>query len=387
MDPASPSQIIGRWADDEHALFMECLRDFGRDWKRFPTRIPGRTVVQIRTHAQKFFQKLEKQESVSPFLRQFLDAHRMMSSSRMWLEGAGSPGRDYIRSGHGHFKIPMSSHRQQAVSHWPSSHQDDYAHRRTRGVREKPRGHRHHRHPRDDREQGRMGPGAKQGMKRSPSVDLQCEDTYLGYDEEDDDLTASVSPTDPSGAMPDSGYGWDDVFALEEGMAVMPSPASRDCHLQGARVSQLAAELLASSPPPRVLPLPTYSPVATTANLKRHGEAPKTPPTSNKRRGVEPVTPSTLLPSLATLHFTRPAAVPKDECLVLHLGRRVASPVTPREPPAAPSLLAHLPSPPLISLTHSESFGYGAEEGSTLDMYAPFGSEYEDPNILSMLFG
>lgn len=179
---------------------MECLRDFGRDWKRFPTRIPGRTVVQIRTHAQKFFQKLEKvkgvrergvsawqwpscsrgclvcfqnargfratllpqQESVSPFLRQFLDAHRMMSSSRMWLEGAGSPGRDYIRSGHGHFKIPMSSHRQQAVSHWPSSHQDDYAHRRTRGVREKPRGHRHHRHPRDDREQGRMGPGAKQ---------------------------------------------------------------------------------------------------------------------------------------------------------------------------------------------------------------------------------
>lgn len=41
--------------------------------------------------------------------------------------------------------------------------------------------------------------GAPQGMKRSPSVDLQCEDTYLGYDEEDDDLTASVSPTDPSG--------------------------------------------------------------------------------------------------------------------------------------------------------------------------------------------
>ncbi len=37
---------------------------FGKDWKRVAKMIPTRTVVQIRTHAQKYFQKLAKDMGV-----------------------------------------------------------------------------------------------------------------------------------------------------------------------------------------------------------------------------------------------------------------------------------------------------------------------------------
>src|SRR5438094_679149 len=41
---------------------MEGLRLHGREWKKIAAMIPSRTVVQIRTHAQKFFQKQAKAE-------------------------------------------------------------------------------------------------------------------------------------------------------------------------------------------------------------------------------------------------------------------------------------------------------------------------------------
>jgi SHAQKYF class myb-like DNA-binding protein len=44
----------------EHATFIAGLKSCGRDWKRISLMIPTRTVVQIRTHAQKFFAKLQK---------------------------------------------------------------------------------------------------------------------------------------------------------------------------------------------------------------------------------------------------------------------------------------------------------------------------------------
>jgi SHAQKYF class myb-like DNA-binding protein len=50
--------VAGRWTRDEHAIFLQCLREFGRDWKRVAAAIPSRTVVQIRTHAQKHFMKM-----------------------------------------------------------------------------------------------------------------------------------------------------------------------------------------------------------------------------------------------------------------------------------------------------------------------------------------
>ena len=54
----------GRWTKPEHDAFVEGLRLYGKEWKRVAKLIPTRTVVQIRTHAQKYFQKLAKDMGV-----------------------------------------------------------------------------------------------------------------------------------------------------------------------------------------------------------------------------------------------------------------------------------------------------------------------------------
>ena len=48
----------GRWTPDEQEKFVQGLREYGKDWKKIGSLIPTRTLVQIRTHAQKMFQKL-----------------------------------------------------------------------------------------------------------------------------------------------------------------------------------------------------------------------------------------------------------------------------------------------------------------------------------------
>jgi len=54
----------GRWTEEEHALFLEGLKRFPyRAWKKIATLIETRTVVQIRTHAQKYYQKLAKEQA------------------------------------------------------------------------------------------------------------------------------------------------------------------------------------------------------------------------------------------------------------------------------------------------------------------------------------
>lgn len=50
----------GRWTQEEHRLFLEGLEKHGKGWKKIASLIKSRTVVQIRTHAQKYFQKLAK---------------------------------------------------------------------------------------------------------------------------------------------------------------------------------------------------------------------------------------------------------------------------------------------------------------------------------------
>ncbi|KAL0047653.1 hypothetical protein WJX82_008557 [Trebouxia sp. C0006] len=50
-----------RWTDSEHELFLEALKLYGRAWRSIQEHIGSKTTVQIRSHAQKFFTKLEKQ--------------------------------------------------------------------------------------------------------------------------------------------------------------------------------------------------------------------------------------------------------------------------------------------------------------------------------------
>ena len=82
MGPTSCA--TGRWTKEEHVKFLEGLAQFGREWKRVAdsvsfvvvlwvrwldahgvvAQIPSRTVVQIRTHAQKYFQKIAKEKGL-----------------------------------------------------------------------------------------------------------------------------------------------------------------------------------------------------------------------------------------------------------------------------------------------------------------------------------
>jgi myb-like DNA-binding domain, SHAQKYF class len=50
----------GRWTREEHEAFLEALQQYGKEWKKVAARVKTRTVVQTRTHAQKYFQKLQK---------------------------------------------------------------------------------------------------------------------------------------------------------------------------------------------------------------------------------------------------------------------------------------------------------------------------------------
>jgi SHAQKYF class myb-like DNA-binding protein len=50
----------GRWTSEEHTLFLQGLQLYNKQWKQIAELVKTRTVVQIRTHAQKYFQKLDK---------------------------------------------------------------------------------------------------------------------------------------------------------------------------------------------------------------------------------------------------------------------------------------------------------------------------------------
>ena len=60
----SDDQTAGRWTPEEHQDFLEGLKIFGREWKKVAEKIPTRTSAQIRSHAQKYFAKIARDETI-----------------------------------------------------------------------------------------------------------------------------------------------------------------------------------------------------------------------------------------------------------------------------------------------------------------------------------
>jgi SHAQKYF class myb-like DNA-binding protein len=50
----------GRWTREEHVRFVEALKIYGKDWGKVQQHVGSRSSTQARSHAQKFFQKIEK---------------------------------------------------------------------------------------------------------------------------------------------------------------------------------------------------------------------------------------------------------------------------------------------------------------------------------------
>ena len=52
-----------RWTEDEHSLFLDALKLHGRAWRKIELHVGTKSAVQIRSHAQKFFSKLQRETS------------------------------------------------------------------------------------------------------------------------------------------------------------------------------------------------------------------------------------------------------------------------------------------------------------------------------------
>ena len=59
IHPNKKNTNNGRWTNDEHDKFLNGLELYGIKWKNFKNIIKTRTLIQIRTHAQKFYLKMK----------------------------------------------------------------------------------------------------------------------------------------------------------------------------------------------------------------------------------------------------------------------------------------------------------------------------------------
>ncbi|PKA66931.1 Transcription factor ASG4 [Apostasia shenzhenica] len=58
--PYTITKSRDRWSDEEHERFLDALLLFGREWKKIEDFVGTKTVIQIRSHAQKYFLKVQK---------------------------------------------------------------------------------------------------------------------------------------------------------------------------------------------------------------------------------------------------------------------------------------------------------------------------------------
>lgn len=79
----------GRWTQQEHVLFIEGLKIFGKNWKKVESYIGTRTGTQIRSHAQKFFNRIKKEHQTDDPSKYVIDNMGDDDVKRIVLEHLG----------------------------------------------------------------------------------------------------------------------------------------------------------------------------------------------------------------------------------------------------------------------------------------------------------
>lgn len=62
MSNSEDGKTGGRWTQEEHESFLIGLAKYGREWKKIQSLIATRTPAQIRSHAQKHFLKMNRDD-------------------------------------------------------------------------------------------------------------------------------------------------------------------------------------------------------------------------------------------------------------------------------------------------------------------------------------
>ena len=92
------SSSSGRWSREEHKAFLEGLKIYGREWKKVAHNIPTRTSAQIRSHAQKYFAKLARDEQQQANMWLSSNGGNIHDSPCAAIGGGGAHGSSFPSS-------------------------------------------------------------------------------------------------------------------------------------------------------------------------------------------------------------------------------------------------------------------------------------------------
>eukprot|EP00189_Rhodosorus_marinus_P012980 CAMPEP_0184744432 /NCGR_PEP_ID=MMETSP0315-20130426/7192_1 /TAXON_ID=101924 /ORGANISM="Rhodosorus marinus, Strain UTEX LB 2760" /LENGTH=274 /DNA_ID=CAMNT_0027216135 /DNA_START=217 /DNA_END=1041 /DNA_ORIENTATION=+ len=100
--PYHSSRRRQAWTEEEHRLFLEAIEFHKRDWKKIQEHVATKDVLQIRSHAQKHFSKVERNktgEYVPPARPKKKASHpypRSQSTEQASASRAGATGSPFV---------------------------------------------------------------------------------------------------------------------------------------------------------------------------------------------------------------------------------------------------------------------------------------------------
>jgi SHAQKYF class myb-like DNA-binding protein len=87
--PSDRGRTSGRWTSEEHKKFVEALKKFGKHWKKVEEYIQTRSGAQIRSHAQKYFLKIQKEYPDEDPYDVFLDKTPEVLEDTIFMKNKG----------------------------------------------------------------------------------------------------------------------------------------------------------------------------------------------------------------------------------------------------------------------------------------------------------